>query len=73
MVKLNIPLKTSQKNWMKKQNKKPNFQLTVSAKEDLKNIARYTEKELGVAQRNFYLTPVALKKCLKTKYHTGFV
>jgi len=34
------------------------FQLTVKAKEDLKNIARYTQEEWGIDQRNFYLEQI---------------
>ncbi len=32
------------------------FRLTRKAREDLKSIARYTQKTWGVAQRNTYLT-----------------
>lgn len=32
------------------------FRLTRNAREDLKSIARYTQKTWGVAQRNKYLT-----------------
>jgi toxin ParE1/3/4 len=32
------------------------FRLTRKAREDLKSIARYTQKTWGVAQRNKYLT-----------------
>ena len=34
------------------------FQLTVRAKEDMKNIARYTQEVWGVSQRNVYLKQI---------------
>jgi toxin ParE1/3/4 len=34
------------------------FQLTVKAKEDLKNIALYTQEIWGIRQRNFYLKQI---------------
>ncbi len=34
------------------------FQLTTKAKEDLKNIARYTQENWGIKQRNIYLKQI---------------
>ncbi len=34
------------------------FQLTVRAKEDLKNIARYTKETWGIKQRDIYLKQI---------------
>jgi toxin ParE1/3/4 len=34
------------------------FQLTVLAKEDLKNIARYTQETWGIKQRDIYLEQI---------------
>jgi toxin ParE1/3/4 len=38
--------------------KKPTFQLTIKAKEDLKNIAYYTKETWGLEQRNLYLRQI---------------
>ncbi|MDA0902555.1 MAG: type II toxin-antitoxin system RelE/ParE family toxin [Proteobacteria bacterium] len=35
-----------------------NFQLTLRAKNDLKNIALYTQETWGLKQRNFYLDQI---------------
>lgn len=37
----------------------PGYRLRQSAREDLKSIARYTEREWGIDQRNIYLRQLA--------------